>query len=58
MAYPKINISAADAVFEPKGVTFQRHDYGYYQAFKDGKVIAQAATLKGVVHDLIMKLPI
>ncbi len=58
MPYPKINISAADAVFEPKAITFKRHGYGYYQAFKNGEVIAQGATLKEVVHDLIVKLPI
>lgn len=58
MAYPKITILAADAFFEPKAITFKRHEYGYYQAFKDGEVISQAATLREVVHDLIVKLPI
>ena len=58
MAYSKINIPAADAVFEPKAITFKRHEYGYYQAFKDGEVIAQAATLREVVHSLIAKLSV
>ena len=58
MPYPKINISAADAVFEPKAITFKRHEYGYYQAFKNGEVVAQAATLREVVHDLIAKLSV
>jgi hypothetical protein len=55
MAYPVVNLAAANAIFAEIGIQITKHELGYYQACVNGNTI-QSLKLIDLTHAILKEV--
>lgn len=55
MAYPTVNLSAANAIFSSIGIEISKHELGYYYTIVEGKEIKESRLID-LTHSLLREI--